>query len=159
MFVYHPCDDALLSALELEGRGWQIQPNQRRLDEDIVTGMDELGVLIAGHAKNAYWYGSQLTIDEARTFVPFSNATSVQVAAGALAAIVWAARHPRQGIVEPDDLDFEECLGLAEPYLGQLVGAFTDWTPLQGRGAFFTEDLDVSSPWQLQNVRSRQWRR
>ncbi|HSV91644.1 MAG TPA: hypothetical protein VLH81_01155, partial [Desulfobacterales bacterium] len=50
MFVYHPCDDAMLSALELEGRGWALQPSRRRLGRDIVAGMDELGVLLAGHA-------------------------------------------------------------------------------------------------------------
>ena len=50
MFVYHPCDDAMLSVLELEGRGWQPQQRQRRLGADIVTGMDELGVLLAGHS-------------------------------------------------------------------------------------------------------------
>jgi hypothetical protein len=43
------------------------------------AGMDELGVLIAGHSKNAYWYGSQLTIEEARRVAPHNNATSLQV--------------------------------------------------------------------------------
>ncbi len=158
MFVYHPCDDAMLSVLELEGRGWQPQQQQRRLGEDIVTGMDELGVLLAGHTRNAYWFGSQLTIEEARRHVSFANATSVQVAAGALAAVVWAVRNPRRGIVEPDDLDFEACLETAAPYIGKLVGDFTKWTPLQGRGELFEEDLVIDQPWQLQNVRSRQWR-
>jgi homospermidine synthase len=158
MFVYHPCDDALLSAMELEGRGWQMQPATRILAADIVTGMDELGVLLAGHQRNAYWYGSQLTIEEARRHVPHSNATSLQVAAGALAAAVWAIRHPRRGVLEADDLDFEECLAVARPYLGPLVGEYTDWTPLQGRGELFSEKLDPDRPWQLQNVRSRQWR-
>ncbi len=37
------------------------------LDEhEIVDGIDELGVLLYGHGKNAYWYGSQLSIDETR---------------------------------------------------------------------------------------------
>lgn len=90
--------------------------------------------------------------------MPFANATSLQVVAGALAALVWALRNPRRGVVEPDDLDFEECLETAAPYLGQLTGVFTKWTPLQGRGELFPEDLDASQPWQLQNVRSRQWR-
>jgi homospermidine synthase len=158
MFVYHPCDDAMLSVLELEGRGWQPQQQQRRLGPDIVTGMEELGVLLAGHARNAYWYGSQLTIEEARRHVPFANATSVQVAAGALAALVWAIRNPRRGLVEADEIEFEACLETATPYLGRVVGEFTAWTPLQGRGELFEEDLDVDQPWQLQNVRSRQWR-
>jgi homospermidine synthase len=157
MFVYHPCDDAMLSALELEGRGWQLQPSRRVLTGELVTGMDELGLLLAGHARNAYWYGSQLTIEEARRHVPHANATTLQVAAGALAAAVWAVRHPRRGVLEADDLDFDECLAVARPYLGPLVGAYTDWTPLQGRGEFFDEDLETDRPWLLKNVRARQW--
>ena len=159
MFVYHPCDAAVLSVLELEGRGWQPQQQHRRLGADIIAGTDELGVLLAGHSRNAYWFGSQLTIEEARGHVPFANATSVQVAAGALAAVVWAIRNPRRGIVEPDELDFDQCLETAAPYIGRVVGDFTAWTPLQGRGELFEEELDIDSPWQLQNVRSRQWRR
>lgn len=90
MFVYHPCDDAMLSALELEGNGWMLQPTSRRLSTDIKEGMDELGVLLAGHPRNAYWYGSQLSIEDARFHLPEANATTLQVVAGALAAIVWA---------------------------------------------------------------------
>ena len=158
MFVYHPCDDAMLSALELEGRGWQMQPTRRVLTTELVTGIDELGVLLAGHPRNAYWFGSQLAIEEARRHVAHANATTLQVAAGALAAAVYAVRHPRCGVREADDLDFEECLAIARPYLGRLVGAFTDWTPLQGRGELFDEELDPAQPWQLRNVRARQWR-
>ncbi len=158
MFVYHPCDDAMLSALELEGRGWQVQPSRRVLTTELVTGMDELGVLLAGHARNAYWFGSQLTIEEARRHVPHANATSLQVAAGALAAACYAVRHPRLGLREADELDPGECLAVAAPYLGRLTGAFTDWTPLQGRGELFDEELDPDQPWQLRNVRARQWR-
>jgi homospermidine synthase len=158
MFVYHPCDDAMLSALELEGRGWQMQPSRRVLTSELVTGMDELGVLLAGHPRNAYWFGSQLSIEEARRHVPHANATTLQVAAGALAATVAAIRHPQRGVLEADDLDFEECLAIARPYVGRLVGAYTDWTPLQGRGELFDEELDPAQPWQLRNVRARQWR-
>jgi homospermidine synthase len=157
MFVYHPCDDAMLSALELEGRGWQPQPARRIISTEIVTGMDELGVLLAGHARNAYWYGSQLSIADARRHVAYSNATCLQVAAGALAATIWAIRHPREGLREADDLNFRECLDVARPYLGSLVGAYTDWTPLQGRGELFKEQLDSDRPWMLRSVRARQW--
>lgn len=158
MYVYHPCDDAMLSALELEGRGWQMQPTRRVLSTDLVTGADELGVLLAGHERNAYWFGSQLSIEDARRHVPHANATSLQVAAGALSALTYAVRHPRLGVLEPDELDFEECLAIASPYLGRMMGAFTDWTPLQGRGHLFAEAIDPAQPWQLQNVRARQWR-
>lgn len=157
MFVYHPCDDGMLSALELEGSGWVRQPFSRLLGVDIVEGMDELGVLLAGHERNAYWYGSQLTITQARQHVAYANATTMQVVAGAIAAIVWAVRHPCRGVVEPEDLDFEDCLAMAIPYLGPMVGEYTEWTPLDGRGKYFPEKLDVQNPWQLQNIRSRQW--
>jgi homospermidine synthase len=157
MFVYHPCDDAMLSALELEGRGWAMQPSCRRLGTDIVEGIDELGVLLAGHERNAYWYGSQLSINEARQHVPYANATTIQVTAGAIAAILWAIRNPRRGLVEPEDLDFESCLETAIPYLGNMAGEFTEWTPLDGRGKYFPEKLDVQHPWQMQNILSRQW--
>ena len=157
MFVYHPCDDAMLSALELEGNGWILQPTRRRLGEDIAEGMDELGALLIGHERNAYWCGSQLTIEEARRHVAYANATTIQVTAGAIAAVIWAIRNPRRGVVEPEDMDFEDCLETALPYLGRMVGEFTEWTPLDGRGKYFPEKLDVQSPWQLQNIRSRQW--
>ncbi len=157
MFVYHPCDDGMLSALELEGRGWQLQPTRRILTTELVTGADELGVLLAGHRRNAYWFGSQLGIGEARQYVPHSNATCVQVAAGALAATLYAMRHPRLGVCDADMLDFDECLSIARPYLGPLVGAYTDWTPLQGRGELYDEHLDPEHPWLLRNIRARQW--
>jgi homospermidine synthase len=48
-------------------------------------------------------------------------------------------------------------LEIARPYLGSLVGAYTDWTPLQGRGELFSEALVPDQPWLLQNVCARQW--
>jgi homospermidine synthase len=61
-YAYHPCDDAVLSLHELVGRQWKPQDDWIILDEDqILDGIDELGVLLYGHAKNAYWYGSQLS--------------------------------------------------------------------------------------------------
>jgi homospermidine synthase len=65
-YAYHPCDDAVLSVHELAGRNWVMQDRKRIMMEEIVKGVDELGVLLAGHKKNAYWYGSQLSVQEAR---------------------------------------------------------------------------------------------
>ena len=42
---------------------------------------------------------------------------------------------------------------LAVPSLGPVVGKYSDWTPLQGRGELFPEDLDKSDPWQFRNFR------
>lgn len=66
-YAYHPCNDAILSLHELFGNGGTPQPIQHVLGEDeLVDGADELGVLLYGHDRNAYWYGSRLSLQEAR---------------------------------------------------------------------------------------------
>jgi homospermidine synthase len=42
---------------------------------------------------------------------------------------------------------------MIRPYLGPVVGAYTDWTPLAGRGYPFDEDIDPDDPWQFKNFR------
>jgi homospermidine synthase len=61
--------------------------------------MDELGVLLFGHAKNAYWYGSQLDIKSARERAPNQNATALQVTSSIIAGMVWAIENPQAGLV------------------------------------------------------------
>ncbi len=152
-YAYHPCDDAVKSIHEFAGKNFVQQETQRLIMDEIIDGVDELGVLLAGHAKNAYWYGSQLSIQEARELVPYNSATSLQVCVAVLAGLVWAIENPDQGVVEPDEMDFRRCLDICLPYLGPVVGAYTDWTPLEGRGTLFPEDVDGSDPWQFKNVR------
>ncbi len=75
-YAYHPSNDAVLSWHEMLGAG-QRQPNSHILEpEEIADGADELGVLLYGHKKNAYWYGSQLSIDQARKLAPYNSATA-----------------------------------------------------------------------------------
>ena len=151
-YAYHPCDDAVISVHEMAGRGWRQQPEQRLLMDEITSGMDELGVLLMGHRKGAFWYGSQLTIEQARELAPYNSATSLQVAAGVLGGMVWAIEQPEAGIVEADELDYRRVLEVARPYLGPMVGAYTDWSPLDDRGVLFPEDIDPSDPWQFKNI-------
>jgi homospermidine synthase len=152
-YAYHPCDDAVLSLHELAARNWRIQEHQRVLKDEIVTGIDELGVLLMGHPRGAYWYGSQLSIEEARALCPSNSATSLQVAAAVVAGVLWAIANPACDVVEPDDLPFDDILRLCRPYLGTVVGAYTDWTPLAGREWLFAEDVDRDDPWQFRNFR------
>jgi homospermidine synthase len=152
-YAYHPCDAAVVSVHEFAGRNWQIQDRKRILMDDVTSGIDELGVLLAGHRKNAYWYGSQLGIDEARKLVPYNNATSLQVTVSVLAGMVWAMENPNSGLVEPDEMDFRRTLEICAPYLGKVTGAYTDWSPLSDRERLFPEDLDKTDPWQFKNVR------
>jgi homospermidine synthase len=152
-YAYHPCDAAVLSLHELAGKNWHLQEAKRLMVEEIGGGIDELGVLLMGHPRGAFWYGSQLSVEEARRLVPYNNATSLQVTAAVLAGVVWALEHPRVGIIEPHEMDFVRCLEIMRPYLGKLVGAYSDWTPLTDRGRLFAEDLALDDPWQFKNFR------
>ena len=152
-YAYHPCNDAVLSFHELFGAAGRWPSQQHVLDEDeIVDGRDELGVLLYGHERNAFWFGSQLTIEEARELAPFQNATGLQVTSAVLAGMVWALENPEAGIVETDDMDHRRCLEIQYPYLGTVAGVYTDWTPLTDRPGLFAEDLDPDDPWQFRNV-------
>jgi homospermidine synthase len=152
-YAYHPCDGAVLSLHELAGKNWVLQARKRLLMEEIASGMDELGVLLMGSTRGCYWYGSRLTIEEARVLAPHNNATSLQVTAPVLAGLVWAIENPDRGIVEPEELDFRRILDICRPYLGPVVGIWGEWTPLLGRETLFPEDLDRSDPWQFKNFR------
>ncbi|MCX7303180.1 MAG: homospermidine synthase [Hyphomicrobiales bacterium] len=152
-YAYHPANDAVLSLHEMFGSGGKAQPVHHVLDEnELVDGADELGVLLYGHDKNAYWYGSRLSLEEARRLAPYQNATGMQVTSAVLAGMVWALEHPDAGIVEADEMDFRRCLEVQFPYLGPVEGHYTDWTPLEGRPGLFHEDLDEDDPWQFRNV-------
>ena len=152
-YAYHPCDDAVLSLHELAGRSWQLQPGRRQLAaEDIDGGMDELGVLLMGHERGAYWYGSRLTNDQAVALAPHNNATSLQTVAGVLSGVVWAMNHRDSGIVDPEEMDFTEVMEVALPYLGEMAGVYSNWTPLRDRNTLFPERTDTEDPWQFLNV-------
>ena len=152
-YAYHPCNDAVLSLHEMFGAAGKAQPVHHVLDEDeLVDGVDELGVLLYGHKKNAYWYGSQLSLEEARRLAPYQNATGLQVTSAVLSGMVWALENPEAGIVEADETDYRRCLEVQSPYLGPVKGYYTDWTPLEGRPGLFAEDIDRRDPWQFRNI-------
>ncbi|MEP9389779.1 homospermidine synthase [Mesorhizobium sp. KR9-304] len=152
-YAYHPANDAVLSLHEMFGNGGKAQPVHHVLDEDeLIDGNDELGVLLYGHDRNAYWYGSHLSLEQARQLAPYQNATGLQVTSAVLAGMVWALENPDAGIVEADEMDFRRCLEVQSPYLGPVRGYYTDWTPLEGRPGLFPEDIDEKDPWQFRNV-------
>lgn len=152
LYAYHPCDDAVLSLHEMFGSG-VIQRDHHILDENEITdGIDELGVLLYGHAKNALWYGSRLSIKEARKLAPFQNATGLQVSSAVLAGMVWALENPEAGIVETDEMDHARCLEVQRPYLGPIEAHYTDWTPLANRWSQFSRDIDTADSWSFKNV-------
>ncbi|QQA42084.1 homospermidine synthase [Pelagovum pacificum] len=151
-YAYHPCDDAVLSLHEMFGSGKTQEVHEILEVDEIVEGIDELGVLLFGHEKNALWYGSRLSNDETKALAPDQNATGLQVTSAVLAGMVWAIENPNAGIVEADEMDHERCLEVQRPYLGPVEAHYTDWTPLQDRWELFPEDIDESDPWLFRNV-------
>ena len=152
-YAYHPCDDAVLSLHELAGAQWKMQEDWYILTEDdIVDGMDELGVLLYGHSRTPIGTARSFPSRRTRALAPYQNATGLQVTSAVIAGIVWMLENPQAGIVEADEMDFRRCLEIQRPYLGPVVGEYTDWTPLTDRDGLFPEDTDRSDPWQFKNV-------
>jgi homospermidine synthase len=88
-YAYYPADDAMLSRHELLGN-----PGQRQRTHEI---LNELGVLLYGRARNAYRFGSRLSVEETRKLAPYRNAAARQVASAVLAGMVWAAENASAG--------------------------------------------------------------
>ena len=156
-YAYHPSDAAINSVLELRMRNWEMQPSQRILNDEIVSGRDELGVLLMGHAYKSWWTGSLLSIDEARAILPHQSATTLQVAGSITGAVSWMMDNPNEGVCVPDDLPWDAVLGVARKYLGTLHSGPTDWDPVSSRRDLFAQfsdedaTVDHSDPWQFTN--------
>ena len=150
-YAYMPIDAAIASVHEARGR--DLQKDLRIAKDEITSGIDELGVLLLGHGKNAWWYGSQLGIDEARRLIPLQNATALQVVASMLGAIVWAIQNPHEGYCEPEDLPFDEVLKVARPYLGPIASVQSDWRPLPEREPLFKMPFNRSEPFAFENFK------
>jgi len=154
-YAYMPCHETLSSLYELRGRNYVLPPKLRIMSDEIISGADILGALLMGHEYNSWWTGSILDIAEARRLVPWQNATTIQVAIGVVAAVLWMIENPRQGINLPDDLPHDFVLDIAKPYLGKLVSKASDWTPLKNRTVYFKENpaskIDKKDIWQFKN--------
>ncbi|MFH1995770.1 MAG: saccharopine dehydrogenase C-terminal domain-containing protein [Candidatus Omnitrophota bacterium] len=144
-YAYCPCDAAINSLHELEMRQFDLQKKQRIMNDEIIDGRDELGVLLMGHDFNSWWTGSLLDIHETRKLVPHQNATTLQVAISVVAAALWMIENPSRGFCLPDDIDHEDILKVSTPYIKPFVSQTSDWTPLKNLNTKFTK-FDVARP-------------
>jgi len=152
-YAYQPCDAAIASVHEMRGQELWMHRKTRIAKNSIVSGIDELGVLLLGHEKGALWYGSQLDIEEARALVKGQSATTVQVAASMLGAIVWSLENPKEGYCEPECLPFDFVLRIAEPYLGPVAAVYSEWCPLENRSSLYGHTYDEENEWAFENFR------
>lgn len=154
-YAYCPTDAAWASFVELEGNDYLYPDRQRIMNDEIVSGRDELGVLLMGHPYRSWWTGMLTTIEEARDVAPHQNATTIQVAASILGAVQWLLDAPREGVRVPDELPWREVLEVAAPYLGTLWSGPLDWDPVTTRTDWFDRwtgrELDHDDPWQFTN--------
>jgi homospermidine synthase len=156
-YAYHPSDAAINSVLELRMRAWEMQPAQRILNDEIISGRDELGVLLMGHPYQSWWTGSLLSIEEARAILPHQNATTLQVAGSILSAVAWMIDNPNEGVCVPDDLPWKYVLDHAAKYLGTQHSGPAGWNPVSSRNDVFghfgneLDQLNVDDPWQFTN--------
>jgi len=154
-YAYMPCDGTLSSLHELRARNYELQSKQRIMSDEIIKGEDILGALIMGHKYSSWWTGSMLGIETSRKLVPHQNSTTVQVAIGAVSAVLWMLDNQDRGVCLPDDLPYDYILRIAKPYLGKFVSEPSDWTPFKNYQIFFKESpkayLDKKNPWCFEN--------
>ncbi len=128
-FVYCPTDIAEQSLMEYADTGKDSPDFCTVMNSEIVSGADEVGVLLLGHDLGGWWTGSRLSIEETRKHVKDQNATVLQVAASVLGAISYMVRNPRRGFRRVEDLPHREILATVSPYLGECLSIQSDWTP------------------------------
>ncbi len=144
-YAYCPTDVAINSLHELEMRQFHLQEKQRIMNDEIIDGADELGILLMGHDFTSWWCGSLLDIHTARKLVPHQQATTLQVAISVVAAAMWMMENPRRGVCLPDDIDHKFILDIALPYIRPFYSQAVDWTPLKNLNTKFTK-FDVERP-------------
>jgi len=151
-YVYQPADCAITSVHEMRGHELDMQKEHRIIKDEIIAGMDELGILLIGDGF-CWWHGSQMTIEDARRLIPGESATSVQVAGSMLAAIVWMIKNPRMGYVEPEEIPFNEIMEISDQYWAPLKSVGSNWTPHKDENSLFYREFDKSNPCKFENFR------
>ncbi|CAF1461989.1 unnamed protein product [Adineta steineri] len=127
-FVYLPCDSAVCSLHDWWMQDYPPLDDQRVMCDDIEYGADELGVLLLGGCEvPAWWTGSVLDIAESRRLVKGQSATTLQVAIAAVAAVIYALRHPQEGVRFPEQINTDEILTISMPFLGDWVSQPINW--------------------------------
>ncbi len=154
-YAYYPSDETIKSLHELRARNYELQPKLRIMRDEIIKGDDILGCLLMGHEYKSWWTGSILSIKKARKLAKHENATTVQVAIGIVAAVMWMLENPKKGVCLPDDLPHDYVLKIAKPYLGRFVSVPADWTPMKNRKVYFKENPaaveDKENLWHFKN--------
>lgn len=124
-YCYRSCDLSIASLFEAQNapanQRWK---TKRTMYEEIVSGTDELGILLVSPKHGAYWYGPVQSIEECRRLFPgkerWINITTLQTASGYYAGLSWVLENPGRGVVYPEALDDDYVFDLTEHLLAPL---------------------------------------
>jgi homospermidine synthase len=139
-FAYQPSPITCESVRRWRLNNFILPTTNYLLRDTLASGFDQLGVLFIFDG-GSYWYGSTLSLEDARKLFPHNNATSLQVVAGILGALLWMQKNPNKGVVEAESMDSEEVMDAALPFLGDVSGFMTNWQPMDNGELKFEEFL------------------
>lgn len=128
-YAYRPCDETVLGMKLIEDGTADKVMARRVVKDDVISGIDELGVLLLSDCYPSVWFGSNLSIGRARAIAAYNNATSLQVVSSIVGAMKWIETEPNLGIIESEQLDQRFMYDFVAPYWGPMVYEETDWKP------------------------------
>lgn len=140
-YAYRPAPKTCESLARWRNDGLRPPALKTVMVDSLVSGADELGVLLI-REQGAYWFGSVLSLADARQIALHNNATTMQVVGGIVGALAWMLSHPTAGVVEAEDMDADCVMRAARPFLGQLFGLETRWPAGGG------PDLQIQDFWE-----------
>jgi homospermidine synthase len=144
-YAYHPCDQAVESMQLLKDGHENHIASKEVLKDDIVSGIDELGIFLISNKYKSFWLGSNLSIGKARKMAKYNSATSLQVVSSIVAGMKWAEQHPESGILESESIDWQYIFDFAEQYWQPIVAQETDWRPGSPDNALLFQNFRIHS--------------
>ena len=129
------------------------EKNHILTEHEIVDGIDELGVLLFGHAKGAYWYGSQLSVEETRQLCALPERhrhAGHRRRCWRAWSMRWKIR--TKAFWKPTRWTTGAASKSRRPISGRWSASIPTGRRCTGRPGFFPEDIDESDPWQFRNI-------
>lgn len=128
-YAYEPCDQTIDSIQLLEDSTETENIRKTILKNEIISGMDELGIFLISKKFQSFWLGSNLTIGRAKKLAKYNSATSLQVASSIVGGMKWAEHFPDAGIIESESLDWRYIYDITACYWEPIISQQTDWRP------------------------------
>jgi homospermidine synthase len=128
-FAYRPCEGTLNSMHFLQNGEVNQIKKKTVIKDEVISGIDELGVFLISDKFPSMWFGSNLSISKARKMAPYNNATSLQVVASVVGAMLWLIDNPNLGVIESENLDHKHIYNYAYKYWSPMVSEFIQWYP------------------------------